>query len=359
MFNWFELVCLGGVGLIIAGKRDVPHAAYWMGTQVGRFVGLLQGARARVDQYTETQNELRNLQHELRMGLRELNAVKTELTTTLIPNRHRTSSSSSTMMEIGGGIRGGIGGGVGTAGRRGVVGPPTTAPTTPTTLSTLDAIKASGIAPPPQPPPPSSLSSSSLLSSTPHHRSSEITTTTTTTTPTTTAVMTNSHSTTAVSSSSSSPSSSSSSSPHSIDFLASPSHTLGAVAEEEWARQGMDFKSRAELGYGLQPQRKQQGQQQQQPPLYDHDMTGSVLLSQLLQQSLVFDQYDRVTYEQDEIMRSKIQSIQAKVAAASEAATTTTTTTTATTTTTTRTNNKKEDKEDNGSHSHDGGDGPA
>ena len=76
--SWGELLLLGTVGVAITGKRDMPKVCRLVGTQVGRVVGLLQGARLRTDKFTQ-HNELRSLQNELRSGLRELDQVKMEL----------------------------------------------------------------------------------------------------------------------------------------------------------------------------------------------------------------------------------------------------------------------------------------
>ena len=76
--SWGELAVVTGLGLFLIGRQDLPRAAHMLGLQVGRAVGLLQGARARADRFTAN-NELRQLQNELRSGLRELDAVKSEL----------------------------------------------------------------------------------------------------------------------------------------------------------------------------------------------------------------------------------------------------------------------------------------
>jgi len=56
----------------------MPRVCKFVGNQLGRVVGLLQGARVRADQFTQ-HNELKSLQNELRSGLRELDQVKTEM----------------------------------------------------------------------------------------------------------------------------------------------------------------------------------------------------------------------------------------------------------------------------------------
>jgi Sec-independent protein translocase protein TatA len=62
------------------------------------------------------------------------------------------------------------------------------------------------------------------------------------------------------------------------------SRTIAAVAETEWARQGLGFTSRAELG--------------NYSDSASSSLPGSVILARALQESLVYDQYDRVIREQ-------------------------------------------------------------
>ena len=76
--SWAELAVLGAVGVAVTGKRDLPKACNFVGHQLGRVVGLLQGARTRADRFAH-HNELKALQNELRSGLRELDQVKMEL----------------------------------------------------------------------------------------------------------------------------------------------------------------------------------------------------------------------------------------------------------------------------------------
>ena len=76
--SWGEILIVGSIGIAITGKRDIPKVCNFVGIQLGRVVGLLQGARVRADQFTQ-HNELKSLQNELRSGLRELDQVKTEL----------------------------------------------------------------------------------------------------------------------------------------------------------------------------------------------------------------------------------------------------------------------------------------
>jgi Sec-independent protein translocase protein TatA len=76
--SWGEIFVVGAVGVALTGRRDLPAASRFVGSQLGRVVGLLQGARARADQFAH-QNELKQLQNEFRSGLRELDQVKMEL----------------------------------------------------------------------------------------------------------------------------------------------------------------------------------------------------------------------------------------------------------------------------------------
>jgi Sec-independent protein translocase protein TatA len=76
--SWGEIFVVGAVGVALTGRRDLPAACRFVGSQLGRVVGLLQGARARADQFAH-QNELKQLQNEFRSGLRELDQVKMEL----------------------------------------------------------------------------------------------------------------------------------------------------------------------------------------------------------------------------------------------------------------------------------------
>ena len=69
--SWGETFVLIGISFAAVGRKDLPKASKFLGTQVGRIVGLLQGARARADRFAQT-NELHALQNELRSGLREL-----------------------------------------------------------------------------------------------------------------------------------------------------------------------------------------------------------------------------------------------------------------------------------------------
>lgn len=211
--SWGEIAVVFGVGMFFIGKKDLPNAARVVGTQIGRVVGLLQGARARADRFA-AQNELKQLQNELRSGLRELDAVKSEL-----------AVSMSGQGLVGRGLGAMVP----------AVNKSTAVSTTATAASTVSMMRPS------------------------------------------------------IPTSASAPSAS-------APFLLRPqSQTIGAVAEEEWEKQGIAFRSRAESGSGLKNM--------------DTSTSGSVLLSNLIQQSLIFDQYDRAVREQDEALRSKIDQV--------------------------------------------------
>lgn len=231
--GWSELIVLGAVGITMIGRKDLPAAARTAGTHVGRLVGMMQGARVRADRYA-AQNELRQLQNELRSGLRELDAVRSEMAVAV-------SSQGVLGRTLGPTVSSGI-----NSSNSSNIGNATTS-----SNMTLGAS-----------------SSSSLLSSmvTPHF---------TVSTPTNSAP-------------SLQPSAAIDAETNVvIRSLAPRSQAIGAVAEEEWIKNGIGFKSRAEHGAG--------------------DATGSVMLSHIIQQSLIFDQHDRVVQEQDEALQSKLQ----------------------------------------------------
>ena len=241
--SWGELTVVIGLGLFVIGKKDLPKAAHMAGTQVGRVVGLLQGARARADRFA-AHNELRQLQRELQSGLRELDLVKSELAVSM--------SGRS------------VGGGLGSMS----MGPVSSSRPLPSPSMTRPATLASG-----------SIASSqqTSLSQAPLTANNMAT-------------------------SSLLDQSANDNPPHAPRHqghaLPPPSQTIAAVAQEEWAKQGIAFTSKAELGSGLHS--------------YDAASSGSVLLANMIQQSLIFDQYDRVVAQQDQAFQSKMQQAQDK-----------------------------------------------
>ena len=227
--SWTGIVFVSGLGLAMIGRKDLPRAAHVAGTQLGRIVGLLQGARARADQFG-AHSELRQLQNELRSGLRELDAVRSELAVSMSAGGLMGRSLGATTPNA----------------RRG---------------TPLQAI-ADGFA--------AAQQSSDEISAMSRF-------------------------------SSDSTDDFSSYIPINYEHEAQSTvyQTTSAVAEQEWATQGIAFSSAAEQGVGV-------------PSNFNRDQAGSFILSKLLQESLVFDHYDRVVAEQDAVLQSKVASIEAK-----------------------------------------------
>ena len=254
MFNvsWGELAVLAGISLAVIGRRDLPKVAYVAGTQIGRIVGLLQGARARADRFA-AQSELKQLQNELRSGLRELDAVKSELAVSMSP---------SAMM-----------------GR--ALGPMT---------SNANNISRASIMPQ-QNPTSSDMKYTTNVSNmvgTGGSRNSGI----------------------AQASLHSSSPSVPVGAPTNQNFMSQSAINQSslAVAEQVWTNQGIGFSSAAERGVGLSSSNA----------AYNRDQAGSVILSKLLQESLIFDQYDRIVAEQNAALQSKVSTIQEKFEATKE-----------------------------------------
>jgi Sec-independent protein translocase protein TatA len=227
--SWGETFVVFGVGIYFIGRKDLPRATRFLGTQVGRAVGLLQGARVRADRFT-AQSELRQLQNELRSGLRELDAVRSEVAVAV-------SSQGMVGRNLGSTVSGANRISAGPAAGSAVQ----TARSLP---SGMDA--ASKSSPAATPPLGASLTAAAAAM---HPAAPE--------------------------------------SIAQVRELAPRSQAVAAVAEEQWQKQGIGFQSRAEQGLG--------------------DATGSAMLSNLYQQTLIFDQHDRVVYEQDEVLRSRVE----------------------------------------------------
>lgn len=81
--------------------------------------------------------------------------------------------------------------------------------------------------------------------------------------------------------------------------------SVAAVAEEEWEKQGIGFRSIAERGrYDSMPA---EGTGGNLPTL---NRGGSMILSSYLRQSLIYDQYERTVREQDDALRSRVEKMQ-------------------------------------------------
>lgn len=227
-----ETIVLVGVGFALIGRKDLPRVSRFLGTQVGRIVGLLQGARARADRFG-AHDEMRTLQNELRSGLRELDIVRAEMATAM---------TSRGMVGRGLGSTTAVGG----ANHRA------------TTFSTPQ-IGAMGTMPT------SAIAATPMMANLAQQQTDSVP----------------------------SPSDLIASDSHVVRELAPRSQAVAAVAEEEWSKQGIGFTSVAERGMG--------------------DATGSAMLANLYQQTLIHDQHDRVVQEQDEVLQSKVKEIQEKV----------------------------------------------
>jgi Sec-independent protein translocase protein TatA len=230
--SWGELLVVTGLGFALIGKKDLPRAAGWFGNRVGRVVGLLQGARARAEQFAQ-QTELKQLHDEFKTGLRELHVVKSEM--------------SSTMSARG-------------IGSRALIQPIQLTHE----LHSQRQVATSHSIYTPQPTGASTpVSPTSSLPSSASQPSVSMPSTSTKMTTTT-------------------------------RQLAPEYQTVGAIAEDEWEKQGMGFRSRAERGVGLG-----YTDQQASNPLN----SGSSILAHIYKQHLIYDQYERVTQQEATIMQ--------------------------------------------------------
>lgn len=248
--SWGELFIIVGVGISLVGRKDLPAASKYLGRQVGRVVGLLVGGRQRLEVYTSN-NELSKLQNELRMGLRELDAIKTEM----------ALASSVGMRQLGVSKTGG---------------------SATHNVSNL--------------PPGSHISSSRSTSSIINPAS--------TTSLGTMPSISNDIPTTATSSTGT------------PEVISTPSLSMRAIAEDEWNKRGIGFKSRAEQGTttstiwthsansnSTNATFPEPSRNRALPPTIT--VGGAAVLAELIQNNLIYDQYDRVLQERDEILRPK------------------------------------------------------
>jgi hypothetical protein len=102
---------------------------------------------------------------------------------------------------------------------------------------------------------------------------------------------------------------------HTFPLLAPRSRSVAAVAEEEWEKRGIGFRSIAEGGgvdNNINANNDGGG-------LHHHPNNsissinggggGAVILSNYLRQSLIYDQYDRTVREQDEALRTRVEKV--------------------------------------------------
>jgi len=250
--TWGEIGVLTGIGLVLIGRKDLPVAANALGKQVGRIVGLLQGARIRADRFA-TDHQLKQLQNEFKSGLRELDAVKAEMAGAMMSNNR------------------GIGGS-----NLGAIVPGVDKKKELSTMESSPAISAAHHGNVPlQTPQISSIGADYLAAA----KNAEM-------------------------SQSSPPLSSLDGG--SMRELAPRSQSVAAVAEEEWEKQGIGFKSIAERGRldSLMPAEDRSG------TLPTLSGGGSSILSNYLRQSLIYDQYERTVREQDDALRSRVEKVQ-------------------------------------------------
>jgi len=259
--SWGETFIITGLAFTLIGRKDLPKASHFLGRKIGQVVGLLQGARARADKFA-TNNELNALQNELRSGLRELDTVKGEL-----------AIAASSRGLIGRGLMSGVGRGegriqtgTGTGIQTGIV--TSGRPSHINATATATATKNSGISNQEIP----SISGSEYLAAAREASEANVS------------------------------SSSMSEVNKPMEQLAPRTQSVAAVAEEEWGKQGIGFTSRAEMGTG-----QYWGQQASSSNNGSLNMSGSFVLSDIIQQGLIHDQYDRAVGEQDDILRSKVE----------------------------------------------------
>ena len=291
--SWGELFLLGGVGVMLAGRKDLPAVSRAVGFQLGRVVGLLHGARHRADTFAH-QHELKQLQNEFRSSLRELDQVKMELamaaSTQGVMGKTLGPTTRSANRIVGSG--GGSAGNVGTVTSNTVplsqqlpvhsfqnttMGVIANNPTMePESLLNTESITSNTIAVPKAAKAalssPSSLPTASLSAANDNTMLFDFKIEDDTAKETPQSPQSNSE----------------------LHDIVTPSER--AVLEDEWHKQGIAFKSVAESG-------------QWQPNTSDTSKaTGSELLEYLQRQTLIFDQYDAA-------MASKDQSIQDRIAA--------------------------------------------
>jgi hypothetical protein len=276
--SWgLEFIIVSGIGIALIGRQDLPRVSHFLGTQVGKAVGWIQGARIRADAYA-SQNELRQLHQQVRVGLRQLDVVRSEFTSSgvsssnLMSSHHRSSpvGLQTSMMRMP--PASSINNYASNHSHLTFISPHISSPSSETLNSSHDLESASSTVLQ------GSTNNTTLSSSTIMNHTATTSTITTT------------------SSSFQTPP------PQLLYDLPPRAQTVAAVAEEQWKEQGIGFTSRAERGSSS-------------ASYFAVEQSGSVILSNLLQQSLIHDQYDRVMREQqqEESMRMMQQQQQQQV----------------------------------------------
>ena len=232
--TWGETFLLTGLGFALIGRKDLPKAAYFLGSQIGRVVGFLQGVRVRADRFAQN-HELRALHNELRSGLRELDVVRLELA---------TAASS----------RGLVGRGLHSPSQVGLIPTDNT-----TSSSSYSQQRVTNYQPETSPMGPNASNIKHTDQNVEQREEDPI-----------------------------------------LPQLAPRSQSIAAVAEAEWEKQGIGFRSKAEMG------RSSNSPVFNAPQGNIRFTSGSMLLAHILQESLIFDQYDRTVREQDQALQKKI-----------------------------------------------------
>ncbi|KAL3767209.1 hypothetical protein ACHAWU_003300 [Discostella pseudostelligera] len=276
--SWGEMALLSSVGLLLIGRKDLPPACRALGQQVGRIVGLIQGARLRADRYA-SDHQLKQLQNEFRSGLRELDAVKAELAGSMMP---RATSATG---GAGGNSNYYLGAMV-----SGVDRQHTRTTTTTTTSNRMGSVPGAA----------TTAAATSIPSFLPSS--------------TTSSIMGAEYLAAAQQAEQLHGNGNNSTlSLATFTSLAPRSQSVAAVAEEEWEKRGIGFRSIAEIGAG--------GSRNSSSTAVESRMDGSfggggvggsggaVILSNYLRQSLIYDQYERTIREQDEALRSRVEKV--------------------------------------------------
>lgn len=290
--SWGEIIVLTGVSFVLIGRKDLPHAARTAGQQIGRIVGLIQGARLRADRFA-TDHQLKQLQNEFKSGLRELDAVKAELAGSMMnaggshrgSMLHNNSSSNNNLGALVSGVD-----------RK----------KTPTINNTMPEVGAIGGAAA------VAAQQSMAMMTSEGNDSSDA--------PTMTIASSTSLSMGAeylAAAQQAESTSQSHSPPIASDIitsirLAPRNQSVAAVAEEEWEKRGIGFRSVAEgRDNNMQEQTTDSSIRMSAPSISASGSGGggAMILSNYLRQSLIYDQYERTVREQDEALRSRIEKV--------------------------------------------------
>jgi len=270
--SWGEIAVLTSAGLILIGRKDLPIASHAIGQQIGRIVGLLQGARIRADRYAND-HQLKQLQNEFKSGLRELDAVKAELAGTMLSTSSQVGGGSGNLGALvssvdkkkssksinGGEIVGGSSmlASSGLQSTSNAVGRVNN--TIPQLSNNMNNMGAEYLA--------AAQQAESAQDNTQHHIATQ------------------------------------------AAYLAPRSQSVAAVAEEEWEKRGIGFKSIAESGGGQIDTHDVHSSSAMGESGSVGSGGGATILSNYIRQSLIYDQYERTVREQDEALRSRVDKV--------------------------------------------------